>query len=185
MSWHRDLAGTDPLDLRRLEDGSREHVRRIAYGGESADGNFNLCPTALIHGLVLRNRVRQEKGRADGRLGKGEIGGGGHVTAGIAAVPVVTVISAGAGQIGIAAEVSGTDGSALELLGRQFIADPDRDLAVRAVADDERRTISEFLSWAGTGGRTEAVMLGGKVYGDYQEDDDGIDQRHQFIDRQQ
>ena len=83
------------------------------------------------------------------------------MAAGIAAVLVVAVISAGAGQIGIVTEVSGTGGSAREMPGCQFIADPERDPSVLAVADDEKGTVCELLAGIGAGGRAEAVMLGG------------------------
>ena len=80
--------------------------------------------------------------------------------------------------------MSGTGGGPLEMLGREFITDPQRNLLIGAMADDEKGTIGELLRGTQARRNAEAVMLGGKIESDYQKKGEGIERRHQSIDRQ-
>ena len=156
---------------------------RGGAGGDAADEGFELGPAAGVGALKLWDGIGKEEGGEDGIIGPGEVGGGGHVAAGKAAVEVVGVGGAGAGQVYVWAEAAWAGGKAEEVFGFEMVADPERNFEGGAMAEDKEGAGGEFLVRAGARGVGEGAVLGEEGGKEKEEEEESgeFGERHQTI----
>jgi hypothetical protein len=93
-------------------------------------------------------------------LAGGNVASRDKVSAGVAGVTVVGVVSAGVGEGGVAAEATGAGESGSEVFARELVSGPERDAKRGAVAQEEGGADGEFLAGSGAGWQAEAAGLG-------------------------
>jgi hypothetical protein len=93
-------------------------------------------------------------------LAGGNICGRDKVSAAIAGVAVVGVVSTGLGEGGVAAEATRPGESGREVFVAELMSGPERDTTRGAVTQEEGRADGEFLAGSGAGWQAEAAGLG-------------------------
>ena len=138
-----------------VEDGASELVGFGVGGDPLAGESFERLPCVAIHFGALGGHVRHVEGFVLQLLIFALIGSGGLVALVVAGAGVVGWGGVRAFEIGVGFELVGAVGCGAELVGGDVLADPERDLVLRAVLEDVAAAEDEF------GG----AELGGGLFG--------------------